>query len=863
MFIQNTFTKLSVWAARSPLISLSIVLMFSVLLSLGLTRLEVDVSNDAMFDKDDPSSIAYREFQKKFGRDDIVVAAIASDDIFSSGFMERLSAFHIDLEQSVPWLEDVTSLSNVDWIAANGDGLDVGELGKKWPKNGVLPDSIKADILSSSLYQGSLISADGKMTLVALRSVAFVSPDARKNANMKIAKGSSAAPAEELTLVEKIIKQHDKFDAYLAGEEYVEPQPKTKSSEDTFFETENIAELNEVSPAEVALDGSPQGLNSVQLNNFIDTIQTVVDRHNDEKDFKILLTGGPIIDKAHHDAIHADVIVLFLFALLVIIIALAILLRTWLAVIIPMIVITLSVLTTLGLMGWLGIPVTVISQALPPLLITAGVLDSVHLLSIYYRKRKAGMETQAAIASTFEHASVAVFYTSLTTAAGFISFTIAKLQPVSDFGWMSAFGVMIAMLFSFLLVPSLLAIFSKKNSTNRNAYISERLATILVPLAKFGIKNKRMVLGGVVVLVIVGLPGIFKLTYSHDVLNWFENNADIKLETMQVDNEMGGTVPLEFVIDSKTKNGILTPEFMSKLYEFQMYAENLDTPSVRVGRASSIVNSLQRVHSQLDVNALPNSIPNSDQLISQEIILYESGGAKEIARLTDSSYSLARVTVRLEWTDARDYVEIRVLLIDKAKAIFGDIATVSASGTVDLLSVGVVDVIKSMVSSYILATLLIGGMLIVLLNRFGFGIACLIPNFLPIYLALACMGYLGIPIDMFTVLLGGIALGLAVDDTVHLTNTIFSKLKNTNFSIEKSVVTSIEEIGAALLVTTTVMSVGFLTFSFSTIAPLSMLGILLSLIMVIALICDAIIVPALVGLFEAKSEAQQVEQELV
>jgi predicted RND superfamily exporter protein len=304
------------------------------------------------------------------------------------------------------------------------------------------------------------------------------------------------------------------------------------------------------------------------------------------------------------------------------------------------------------------------------------------------------------------------------------------------------------------------------------------------------------------------------------------------------------------VVDTGSENGILTPDFMARLQKFQKYAESLDFKDVGVGRVNSLVNPLERIHSQLDSNAKANAIPDTEALIQQEILLYEGGGAKEIERLTDRAYSMARITIRLTWEDAREYVELKEQLLKKAQNLFGNTTKITVTGTVDLVSTGVIDIIKSMKNSYLLATFLIGLMLIVLLKQVAFGLACLVPNLLPIYIVLSLMGYMGIPIDMFTVLLGGIALGLAVDDTVHLTHSIVNETHQKQASLIHAVKEGVAKVAPAIIVTTAVISIGFSLFAFSSIAPLSVFGLLLCLVMILALVCDVLVIPALFRLFK-------------
>ncbi|MBL1261537.1 MAG: MMPL family transporter [Thiotrichaceae bacterium] len=829
-----------------------------------MSNLKVDSSNDAMFNEGDPTLMDYREFQHQFGRDDIVIAAVTSDQLFSGEMMQKLRAFHRELEDVIPWLDDVTSIVNVDWIVEENGGLKVGELGDEWPITGVVSDKLKADVLSSSLYKNSLLSADGSMTLVIMRAVAFSSQEAREAAG-----GKPVARVDESQntgffsgIGQKIIRWHDEFDAYLAGKN-LNDEAIDRDSDRFFGEQELLFEPEPTTTSSQRVADQTQtsglsGLSGMELNAFLDAIDQVVERHRTEG-LDIRLAGGPIIDRMHNESIHSDILVLIAMALLVIVIGLALLLRTVTAVLLPLSVVVLAMLSTLGTMGYLGMPVSVISQALPAILLTAGVLDSVHLLSIYYQNRQRGESLDSAIINAFESSGSAVFYTSITTAAGFISFTVARLKPVADFGWMAALGIMLALLYTFLLLPALLKILGERSVSTSPNVSWDRYAKILVPLANFGVRRSCLVLVVTAVIIAVGAPGIARLDYSHDVLTWFSADEPVRVNTYAIDKKMRATVPLEIVLDTQRTNGILTPDFMKRMQQFQAYAKSYQAAGIEIGSANSLVDSLQRIHSQLAPYS-GNSIPDSEGLIHQEILLYEGGGAKEIERLTNRAYSLARITLRLSWADARDYVGVREALESKANAIFGDVATVKVTGTVDLLATGAMDVIKSMLSSYLLAIFLIGTMLIALLQRFSLGLVCLIPNLLPIYTGLAIMGYWGMPIDMFTVLLGGIALGLAVDDTVHLTHGVHRELIKGGRSVADVVQSTVMRIGPAMVVTTAVMASGFLIFGFSAMDALSRFGMLLGLVMVFALISDMLITPALINLLERVPRAAAVHR---
>ena len=790
-------------------ISLALVSLLTLTLSLGLGDLKVDSSNESLFQEDDPVLQSYQNFQSQFGRNDIVVAAISSKEIFTSGFISKLENFHSELEQSVPWLDDVTSIVNADWIEGGpNNSLNVTEMGEIWPKEGQLPSHRIQEITSSPLYRNTLVSADGEMTFVIIRALTHSS--------------------------------NTKEESNIEG--------------DFFAEQVDTPELSE----SVENTATEQGLTSVQLEEYVVAIEEVVKKHKNEG-LTIYLAGGPLLDKIHHDVIHHDASTLVGSALIVILVALFFLFRTKTALVVPVIVIIASLISIIGLMGWLESPITPISQALPPLLLMAGVLDSVHILGLYYANRRQGMNTRQSIIHTFDHSGVAVVITTLTTAAGFLAFTAARMKPISDFGWLASLGVILVLIYTLLLIPALIRLWPGRIAENVQKQIWQRFATSMRKVASIGDRYANKVILGIVVIVIAGFPGVMKTDFSYDVLSWFPSDTPIRVDTMTIDEKIKSTVPLEVIIDTDRENGILTPEFMQKLREFQDFAEQFDDGVVSVGRATSIVDTLQRIHSQLDKGSELGSLPASENLIHQEMLLYESGGPREIIRLVDRQYSKVRITLRLAWADGRDMIPLREAVHKKAKSIFSGMGSVEVTGTVDLVATGAIDIIASMSKSYLFAALTITAMLIVLWRSVKLGILAMTPNFITIYVCVAIMGYLGISMNMITVLLGSIALGLAVDDTVHIINGIRTKIQGDGAELASAIEHTLVKIGPMLAITSMVLAGGFAMFSFSMMSALSIFGIMLSLTIVIALLVDLLVIPAMLKTFGVRVISSHLE----
>lgn len=798
--MKKIMTKISGWAYDKPILSLAFIFSLTVFLGAGIPRLQMDSSNEGLFKKNDPILTDYLNFQKQFGRNDIVVIAIEASDPQSSEFMDTLRKLHLEIEDNTPWLDDVTSLVNADWMVADSNGgLKVSDLGKEWPKAGRISDARWQEIRDSSLYRDTLVTADGKMVFFIVRAMAFHSG--------------------------------------------VQDESTDAVNDDFFSDQTFVAESTEHAPTKEL------GLTSDQLSEFAGALEEVIVKYQ-ASGLNIYAAGGPLLDKLHHDAMHHDVVMLLAAALVVVLITLYILFRSILSVFIPLITVITSVVSIVGLMGWLGVPISPVSQALPPIILMAGVLDSIHLLGLYYVGRRQDFSVKKSIMTAIEHSGMAVLFTSLTTAAGFSAFLVARMKPIADFGWLAALGTVMALVYTLILLPALIHLLKKPNE-DVNTIRFQSLTKGMIKLAEIGMSHPYKTLMAVLIVVLAAVPGVMKVQFSYDVLSWFPPETKIRLDTLEIDKKVSGTVPLEVVLDTDKKNGILTSDFMNRMRSFQEYLENLEDGGVSTGRAVSIVDSVERIHTQLtDQTARP--IPSNDNLIHQEMLLYESGGAKEISRLVDRNYSKARITVRLAWADGREMIPLRDNIKQEAVKRFGDLASVKVTGTVDLVATGAIDLIASMTGSYLFAAFSISLMLIVLWRSLKLGILAMIPNFIVIYLSVSLIGYAGMSINMITVLLGGIALGLAVDDTVHLINGFIYKNNDPKYRFDTAVNNTLEKIGPMLLVTTMVLASGFFMFFFSAMSALSSFGILLAVTILVALLFDVLVIPAIMHIFMAK-----------
>ena len=410
--IEARFEKLGFFIYAQPWrVILAALVLFGVLAS-QVPHIVIDTSNEAFLEPDDPILTQYDAFRDQFGRDEVVVVAIQPKDVFERQFLERLKAFHDDLESEVPYLDEVISLVNVTSIKGEEEELLVEELLEDWPEDEEGIAALKKDVLSNKFYKNLLISEDGTFTTVIIRSNAFTGED---------------------TLTED-----SEF-----GEDMFEDEGGSDSAENSEVTT---------------LDETPEGRITEQQNTeFTAAIESIVRRYT-TPDFPTNVAGSPVMTGVLKDEMMSNIPRFTLMALGLIGILLLLLFRTPVGVFLPLLTVIMSLISAIGLMAVSGTPFTVVTQILPSLLLAVGVGYSVHLLTIYYHHLQRNGDKEKAIVFALGHSGLAILMTSLTTAGGLISFLPAPLAPVSALGLFGAIGVLLAVFYTLFFVPAVLAV---------------------------------------------------------------------------------------------------------------------------------------------------------------------------------------------------------------------------------------------------------------------------------------------------------------------------------------------------------------------------------------------------------------------
>ena len=765
------------------IILFTFLLMFLPLSQIHL--LQMDTSNEGFLHKSSPILKDYYKFKDQFGRDERAIISITSDKIFTKDFLTKLKKMQDDIEANVPYIDDITSLINVRNTHGEGDSLIVDDLVETMPKDEAGFQKLKQTALQSKLYKNLLINEKGNITTIVIETVAVVS------------KATNDLDALDEFDDESLESEKDEPVVYLSDE---------------------------------------------QNTQFVEALRATVAKY-DSAGFKLHIAGSTAVVDALKQSMQHDMQKFMKITFLIIIIFLFVMFRRISAVVYPVIVVLLSLLVTLGLMAFFGVAFKLPTQILPSLLLAVSVGATVHLLSIFFDEFNATADKKEAIKHTLGHSGLAIMMTSVTTAVGIGSFAGSGVAPISDMGTFASLGVLVSLLLTLTFLPALLVV-TKMKPRKSDTHGYSKFDEMMSRFSEFPIKHYKSVIGVSVVLIALSLFFGSKIELSHNPLKWFPTTDKNRAATELLDKKLKGTVTVEVVLDTHEENGWYKPERLKKLDEVTQELSHYEHGDYKVGKVISLIDVVKETNRALHENRQSAyAVPSDYALIAQEMLLFENSGSDDLEDLVDSQFSKTRVTIKLPWLDAIKSEPVIEHIRNVFTKAFPD-ASVTETGVVVLLNETLGESVKSSVTSYIIAYSAIAILMIFILGGVRLGLLSMIPNLAPIITGLLIMYFMNIPLDMFTLLIGSIAIGLAVDDTIHFLHNYrryYKDTKDEKMAIRKTFLTT----GKAMVITSIVLSLGFFSYTQGYMYSTFNFGFLTGSVILVALLADLLLVPAL------------------
>ena len=746
--------RVSRFATHHPWIVLGTFLVLSVVLGLGLPRLEFDNSPEAMVPPDLPAKRLLDEVEETFGTGSLAVAALEGD-IYTPEALAQLRETTQAVEE-VPGVLRVASLATAQRMEEDAGFLLIEDL---VPEDSLTPEevqAIRAYVASSPLYQGKLVSEDGRYAAVLI--------SVERNADM--------------LALERALRE--KLEAHWDGPVY--------------------------------------------------------------------LAGIPVMSGAILETLRRDLPRQMGLAALIIGLVLFLNFRSLRGVFMPLITVGVALIWSLGLGGWLGFKLGMISSILPVVVLAVGSSFTLHILNRYYHELAEEKSKTEAIRLAVRETGLGVLISALAAGAGLAALYTASLPQIKAFGLLSAFGVLVAFIGSTLIVPAILS-FLKPPRRALNPERPDATSRAMEGLARWVTPRRKGVLLGAGVFVLLMLLGASRIQVETSFTSYFPPTSPVRVGTDLIDRVFRGSDTLTVVVEGDLKD----PELLRGILAFEEKAQAMP----EVGAALSIADVIQEIHETL--TGL-RGIPDTSDGVAQEILLYQmSGDPEDITQLMDEGATIAQITVQLRSLPSSEMERTVNALKALARTyIVPHADAVAFTGTTVLMLEIMRLILRDQLVSLALALVLVALFNALLLRSLAVGVVSVLPLALTIAGQFGLMGFARIPLDTATALLAAIAIGVG-DYSVHVIVRYLEERRK-QAAPETAARTSLFVSGRAVFFTALAIGGGFSALLMSGFVPIQTFGKLMGFTVGATALFALSALPAALLVFVRHTNAREVMQ---
>ena len=571
-----------------------------------------------------------------------------------------------------------------------------------------------------------------------------------------------------------------------------------------------------------------------------------IDHYQNLANWKWHQSGIPVLRTRYVQLMVTDTIRFLIPVAIMIIILFTVVFRSWLALLIPMSIIIMVVIWTIGLMVILDIDFNIMTYIIPTLLFIIGIGDSVHFLVKYFGTLSDVKDKKKALSQTIEKIGTAIFLTSITTSIGFGSLIRSNIDIVRQFGVMTAAGVMFAFILTVTYLPAMIMLFKQTPITKLKSYSLGIRINILKGFIKIVRSYPKPIIIFTFFFAVISIIGASKINSHNSLMDDLKPGTTLYDDIMIAEERMGAILPLEIIVSLKNDspneiNDIRDPVFLEHLDKLQKYISSIND----IGKMISMVDHIKEFNRAMnDGNNIFYTIPNSRSAITQTVLIY----GDKFNSLTNFDYSKARITGRVKDIDSKRASEIKTDIYNYVENNIPDYMKVEITGTTFLALATNDYLVSDLTTSFVAAFILITVVMIILFKSVPITLISIIPNTIPMLAMAAIMGYFDIILRPPTAMTFAVAFGIAVDDTIHYLTRYRMELPALKWHHRLANDRTIMTTGLAMITTTGILVTGFLILVFSSFTPTADFGLLAALTIFIALVCDLTFLPALLSL---------------
>ncbi len=815
MFLK-LYSKLVSDFHKITLLLISIIVLISFYFS---KNFNLDASSDALLLEGDKDLKYLREINDRYGSKDFLFLTYSP----VTNFTDEDTIINIQLLKSkiekLSWVDSIITIIDVPLLKSSDEPLM--ERLKNY-KTLSYPNIDKnrgfQEILNSPIYRDYVVSKDGKTSGIVI----YLKKDERLN---------------------EYIKLKEKY--------FFEKKEKKQNNLEKNKYKEFLKEYEDY-----------KNLYNKRNHQNISEIRDIINKYGENA--KIHLGGIPMIADDMMSYIKSDIVVFGIGVFIFIIFTLWFIFRNIKWVVMPLLGCATSVIIMIGLLGLIGWKVTVISSNFIALMLILNMAMNIHVTVRFLQLKKEypNLSKSSAVLEASQKMMLPILYTVLTTICAFLSLIFSGIKPIIDFGWMMTLGLIISLFVTFLLLPCLLNIFSSENEINIKDTEKSLITKFLGGVAK---KNDILIFGTTLIIVVASVFGISKLEVENSFINYFNKETEIYKGMKKIDDDLGGTTPLNIIIKFPAKQ--IKEKNDDEFSEWDEDVENKEDKSKywftrdkmdKILKVHDYLDSLPEIGKVLSFGSILRVAEdlNKKELQSLEIAVLYSKIPEEIKKEIISPYisvkdDEARVSVRI-----RDSLE-NLRRNELIKKINNELNTELGLNKEEYKLAGVLilfnNLLQSLFKSQILTLgiVMIGifAMFLILFRNIALSLIGIVPNFMAAFFILGIIGLMGIPLDMMTITIAAITIGIAVDNSIHYIYRFkeeFKKIKDYNKTLDRCHST----VGIAILNTSITIVFGFSILILSNFIPTIYFGVFTGIAMLLAMISVLTLLPKLLLIYK-------------
>ncbi len=814
---------------EKPWISLLFVGLIVAFFGYHTPNFKLDASGESLVLENDESLRYYRHITKLYGSDDFLfITYTPKEDMMSENSLAGLKALRDEFSK----LEGVSSVVSIlDVPLLNSPKIKVSELTEEvrtLETEGMDKELARREFLESPIYKTLLMSQDGKTTAIQVnfeRDEKYFSLLHKRN-DLREKSRASTITEKESEELERVVKEFNDYHALMLEKE----------------------------------------------SRIIEEVRRIIDKHRDKA--KMFLGGVPMIVADMITFIEHDLVVFGFGVLGFLVLALFFFFRHLRWVILPVCCCCITALTMVGYLGFLDWRVTVISSNFISILLIITMALTIHLI-VRYRDLHVEVpeiDQRTLVLKAVHHIAKPCFYTAVTTIVAFSSLVVSGIRPVIDFGWIMTIGISLAFILNFIFFPAALVLLKPGDP------VSDKDPTkkFTLAIAEFTRNNIKLIMGVSIALAVISVAGITRLEVENRFIDNFNDSTEIYQGMEVIDKKLGGTTPLDIIIDADDEFW----EYLKEMEEEEeMFEDDYEEGQVQNEETywfnEDMLNKVEEIHDYLD--SLPEvgkvrsistamkafKIINDGMMPDDfELAIIRKKLPEDVKKALVSSYlsedaNQVRISMRL--IDSAPNLR-RNDLINKIKQHLVDGMKFAEK---DVKFTGMVILYNNMLQSLYKSQILTIGvvffgillMFTLLFRNLSLAVIAIIPNILSAGLVLGIMGLFGIPLDMMTTTIAAITVGIAVDDTIHYIHRFkveFPKDRNYLETVNRCH----GSIGKAIYYTSLTITMGFSILALSKFTPTIYFGLLTGAAMMVALLGALTLLPALIVVFKPLGQAR-------